>query len=88
MQTVWKAVIKHTEDARIKLPLGAKLVHVGLDSNEDPCVWYQCDPQQVIKEERQFGIYGTGGMVPDCWEYVGTFMEETFVWHVFENKGH
>jgi hypothetical protein len=86
-QTVYKYPISFQEDRRVGMPEGAVVVAVGLDGNGEPCVWALVDPDKpVVAPMRKFGIYGTGGRVPDFWEYRGTFFQLPFVWHVFEEK--
>ncbi len=84
-QTIYKYPISLSSDVRVKIPLAALIVQVGLDGEGVPCVWALCNPDEIIKQERQFGIYGTGGRVPLFWTYVGTFHDLPAVWHVFEN---
>lgn len=86
MKSVYKYQIDMTSDVRVKMPEGATVVAVGLDGHREPCVWALVDPDAPAIVERKFGVYGTGGRVPDFCEYVGTFFTLPFVWHVFEEK--
>lgn len=85
-QAIHKFPISMTSDRRIMMPYGAKVTAVGLDGSGEPCVWALVDPNAVPTIERKFGIYGTGGQVPDFCEFVGTFFTLPYVWHVFEEK--
>jgi hypothetical protein len=84
MQTVFKYPISMTSDVRLNMPEDAKIVQVGLDNTETPCVWALVDPDAMPTVKRKFGIYGTGGRVPDNCAFVDTFFQMPFVWHVFE----
>lgn len=86
MQTVYKYPISMTADVRVMMPEGAKVVAVDVDGNGEPCVWALVNPDAPATVERKFGVYGTGGRVPDFCEYVGTFFALPYVWHVFEEK--
>ena len=86
MKTVYKYQISMTADVRVMMPEGATVVAVNLDHSREPCVWAVVDPSAPATVERKFGVYGTGGQVPDFWEYVGTFFALPWVWHVFEEK--
>lgn len=46
-----------------------------------PTIWIAVDEQKV---DRYFHLLGTGGKVPDNWDYCGTVQERGFVWHLFE----
>lgn len=84
MQTIHKFPISMTEDVRVLMPEGATVTAVGLDGKGTPCVWALVDPAKPAGQMRKFGVYGTGGQVPDFWEFRGTFFTLPFVWHVFE----
>jgi hypothetical protein len=86
VQTVYKYPLSMNCDERVKMPEGARIVQVGFDGDRTPCVWALVDPRKLPTVERHFGVYGTGGHVPDYWEYVGTFFDLPFVWHIFEEK--
>lgn len=65
------------------MPMGAKILHAGLDQNQIPCVWAKVRSDNEI-EERTIHVYGTGHrMAHDSYNYVSTFNQGSFVWHVF-----
>lgn len=84
-QAVHKYPISITADVTVMMPEGAIVTAVGLDGSGRPCVWALVDPSKPAGEARKFGVYGTGGQVPDFWEFRGTFFTMPFVWHVFED---
>lgn len=84
-QTVYKYRISMTADIRVMMPKGATVVAVGLDGDREACVWALVEPDAPATVERKFGVYGTGGRVPDLWNYCGTFFTLPYVWHVFED---
>lgn len=88
MQTVFKFPLSYRQDVRLSLPEEARVVQVGLDGAGDPCLWVLLDPALPTDggPDLSYGIYGTGGQVPDHKEYVGTFFSLPFVWHIFRDK--
>jgi len=84
-QSIYKYPISAQMDLTIQMPVDARVVHVGRDHSQQPCLWVLLTPGPAT-QSRKFGIYGTGGQVPDHWEYVGTYADLPYVWHVFEEK--
>lgn len=87
-QTVYKEVLSFREDKRVRIPVNARLVKTGMDGDNRPAIWFLCDPAEMLRNERQFAITGTGGIAPSFWEYVDTFFDQRgstlYVWHVWE----
>jgi hypothetical protein len=87
MKTVYKYQLSFREDVTLLMPKSAVIVAVGCDGIGQPCVWAEVDFNRLHEtQQRKFGVYGTGGHVPDFWEYRGTFFAMPYVWHVFEEK--
>ena len=90
-RTIWKFPMNRLlasarSDEIIDLPIGAKILHVDLQ-NGIPCFWVEVDPEQPKKEDRHFSLVGTGFPYnPAGVDYIGTFQQPPFVWHVFEHK--
>jgi hypothetical protein len=82
---IWKFVLEKPF-VEIDMPLGARIVHVGLDpAGPDPALWAECwvsDPWE--SKRRSFRVIATGGPVPDGCAYLGTCHMDEMVWHVFE----
>jgi hypothetical protein len=70
----------------LRIPAGGKVVHVGYQQGDAPCVWVLLDPE-VLPEERLFYWATTGEEVNEEWLYVGTVMGASRVWHLFEVVG-
>jgi hypothetical protein len=84
MQAVFKYCISFTGPVALQLPVGARVVHVGRDALNVPCIWALIDLcHNVLSPPREFSILGTGATVSDSKEYIGTFFDMPFVWHVF-----
>ncbi len=67
----------------LTIPRGGKVVALQAQRGQ-PCLWVEVDPE-ATKELRGFRIYGTGREIPDEGvEYVGTYQDRAFVWHVYE----
>ena len=86
MKQIWKYPIKPNEDGvmEIKVPLGAQPLHVGLDPQGTPCIWFLVDPINVGRPILVY-CYMTGEDIPDIGDryYVGTFNKGVLVWHIF-----
>jgi len=70
------------DEVRVGMPRGARILHVR-EQNGVPTLWALVDPM-VANGERVFAIRGTGHLVADGLEYLGSAHCGVFVWHVFE----
>lgn len=68
---------------KFEVPQNGRLVHAGLDPTGFPCVWIEVDPTAPT-EWRRFAIFGTGQPITPGWLHCGSFVEQLFVWHVYE----
>jgi hypothetical protein len=83
MITVYKYPIQITDTQTVEMPIGAQLIHVGLDPLGTPCVWAKVRSDSQT-EEREIHVYGTGHrMSGQAYNHVGSFCQGPFVWHVF-----
>lgn len=82
--SIWKYHLVVSDLQLIEMPLGAKILHVGLQSDQIT-VWVEV-PLGKELVNRAFGIYGTGFVLGlDGCEHVGTVqMPNGLVWHVFD----
>ena len=81
MKTVWKypltgpgTIVTARKDA---IPL-----HVSYDPGGSTCVWLELDEAEDIATY-EFIIVGTGHEVPEGAFYLGTIIQNIFVWHVY-----
>jgi hypothetical protein len=72
-----------SQDCTLTLPAGAEILTVKLQ-NEKPTLWAVVNPNTSEVEERHICIIGTGWQVEDNMEYITTYLDGYFVWHVFE----
>jgi hypothetical protein len=74
--------VKLEESFNIILPEGFKVRLVEMQSNI-PCIW-----AEVNKENREveviFQIFGTGQPIPDVFQFVHSFQEPPYVWHLYQ----
>ena len=83
MKAIWKQVLCKTDRQAIDLPVGAKILDVQVQRGEW-CLWYSCGVDLPL-EKRYIAIYATGQEVEALnGDYIGTFQDGPFVWHVFE----
>jgi hypothetical protein len=82
--TIWKYPFEITGPFELMLPTEAKILSVDVQG-EQPCMWALVEAENIL-EERRFVIVGTGhpAPTPTASEYIGTFQQPPFVWHLFE----
>lgn len=70
----------------MSLPHGAIVRHVGVDPNEQLCLWAEIDQSYPSSSTpRTFWVLGTGSLIPDdAILYLGTFSQGPLIWHVYE----
>ncbi len=85
-KTIWKFCIPIGNVTTIKMPAGAKVLHVAAQRNT-PCLWALVDPSAPL-EPRHFRLTGTGHPIRDLGEaeHRGTFLMagDRLVLHLFE----
>lgn len=82
MKTIHKYPIAITDSQEIQMPGGAYVIHAGLDPKDIPCVWAIVETDQPI-EAKKILVVGTGHPLPFWHGHVGSFVDESYVWHVF-----
>ena len=80
-QAIWKYSFEITDYFELPLPFGAKVLLVEMQG-EQPCIWAMVEASNT-PEARTFSVVGTGHPLPNG-EYIGTFQQPPFVWHLFE----
>lgn len=74
----------------LELPLGAIPLHVDVQQRAPhlPSMWVLVDVDEKRTVERRFVVVGTGTQDEEPpaskSEYIGTFQDAGFVWHIFE----
>ncbi len=85
-KSIWKFTLEITDHQIIQMPKDAELLHVGLDPQGTPCLWALVTPTNET-QGRSIIIHGTGHpvlcVVTKHDNYIGTFVQGRFVWHVF-----
>lgn len=87
MITIHKYLIEITSKQKLEIPSGGKIIKVGLDGHNGPSIWAIVETE-LVEMERIILLFGTGHELPEdirinC-NYIGTFVEQPYVWHVFE----
>lgn len=81
-RTIWKFPLLNGT-TRINVSKCAEPLTVQIQEGL-PCLWIDTDPN-AEQVERAFTRVGTGWDMPtDTLEYIGTFQEGQFVWHIYE----
>ena len=82
---IWKYPLTIIHGQTIQIPATAKVLHVGLDPNDKPCLWALLDPRET-KVDRLVVVLGTGfDLNPLTPHHAGSFRDGRFMWHVFTN---
>jgi len=66
-----------------QMPVGAKIVHVGMQGRKRIGIWCEVDTCEKCQCSRLFQVYGTGQDIGSG-TYLGTVIDIPFVWHVYE----
>ena len=88
IETIWKYPIDIEDSIQIRMPLGAKVLHVGVQDGV-PTIWARVRPGDDDTELRHFTVVGTGHPIPideGRLVHLGTFFHGPFVWHLFEQE--
>ena len=89
-QTIHKYKLAPDVGQTIMVPLGANVIHAGVDPAGDPCIWAEVDQNSKPVEERTFWMFGTGHAMPPHHRrlrHIGSFLhKEEFIWHVYEEQ--
>lgn len=81
MKTIWKYKI----NGSIQMPMDAQILTVQNQDGEEH-LWALVNPTNEL-EMRKFLIVGTGQSFDDTGtNYIGTFHQPPFMWHLFELK--
>lgn len=86
LQVIFKYGIPAQTRFALSLPKGAEILHVDTQLG-DPMMWVRHDRATIDThlEQREFQIVGTGYQEIDpSSKYIGTWMQSTFVFHLFE----
>jgi len=82
MKTIYKYPID-MGGTRVSLHEGYKIVKVDTQPGVGRCFWAIVDTEKPL-EKHAFIVLGTGHAFLRGMEYVGTWQEPPFVWHLFE----
>lgn len=80
MKSIWKFPIGLATTH--EMPVDSKFLTLQVQNGE-PVMWFEVD-HTLPKMPRKFKIIGTGHKFEDG-TYLGTFQNEPFVWHVYED---
>ena len=82
MKTIYKYQLT-LSDNPISMIKGAEILTVKLQ-NGTPTLWALVDEDEYLQESRLIVIRGTGHTIEDNAKHITTYMDDPFVWHVFE----
>jgi hypothetical protein len=86
MRTIWKFPLQMRGWNAIELPAEAKIVLAAIDpASGAPAIWAELDTD-APRIARRFGVFPTGGRIAEEADHVGSMIDRTFVWHIFEAR--
>jgi hypothetical protein len=91
MKSVWKYPLRIENEQVIRVPTGAKPLHVGFQLGQ-PYIWWMLTDSKEVVAGRTVKIRGTGHEIDfdlNQFQYVGTLVEQeplSFVYHVWVEK--
>lgn len=90
MITIWKFRIDVVEQPSADMPVGARVLSVGEQDDEQIYLWALVNTQERRKEKRHFFLFGTGNPIeygePEG-PFIGTVQTRAgLVWHVFDQR--
>lgn len=91
MKRIFKYPIRVTDEQRVMMPSGAKILSTGYDPLGQLCLWALVDAGRT-STARKVIIHGTGHPADDVakgYDFVGTVIGQKLelVWHVFIDEG-
>jgi hypothetical protein len=88
MKTIWKYPVGFYGPNHISLPADAKILHVDRRDHISHAVafWAEVNPS-IPSEIRSFQVVGTGHQISPNMEHIGTTIDGSYVWHLYEVKG-
>lgn len=66
----------------IKLGLPARFLSAAMQGDQ-PQFWVQHCPDSEVQVNTEIRVYGTGQTIDDGFEFLGTYFENSFVWHIY-----
>jgi hypothetical protein len=66
----------------IELGMPAKFLYVAMQ-NDNPQLWVQHCPDSHVQVTAEIKVLGTGDEVPEGFEFLGTWLDGSYVWHAY-----
>lgn len=83
---IFKYMLGITSEQPLLLPRGARVLSVGLDPNNQLCLWAAVNEGEV-EELWQVRIAGTGHEINETEGFVGTVRATSLMLHIFARRG-
>lgn len=87
MKTIWKFGVPFSEDAKVEMPEGARIVYFAVQdrASDHAQIWAEVSGVTTTKP-RHLSIHGTGHPIPDDSVYIASCLDGPFVWHLYERS--
>lgn len=97
MRVIWKFPLSMRGWNAVPIGPDAKVVLAAIDpASGAPAIWVEhepADPAQALGDtssiegpRRHFGVFPTGGSIAEDADHVGSMIDRTFVWHIYERR--
>lgn len=83
MKTIYKYQFPIEDNFEIEFPDGYEIIYVGLQNNI-PTLWAIVPLQTEMTVTHRFSVRGTGHPFETEGDYIATFFQEPYVWHLFK----
>lgn len=87
---IYKYELKMTGLNKIKMPVGANVLSVGLDPADKLCIWALVNSEETKEDVRKFMVAGTGWDLQDEFSkylpanFLGTVRQQPYMLHIWE----
>lgn len=85
MKTIYKYKLEVTDEQKVIMPEGSKILSVG-NQGSNICIWAVIDTT-MANVNRLIRMHGTGhplDMLVERGKFIGTVVIDVLVWHVFD----
>ena len=87
MKIIYKYRLNYDESVELLLPPGYKVLHVGTDRTDHPCIWIEVTDDRACVQQLRLMLVATGEF-HNLDNYFGTVKNRNgYIWHVYEAGG-
>ena len=85
MRTIWKYEFNDSGFREVDLGRNYKVILIASQHGSPfPTIWIEHNPEEEERSSVAFQIIGTGHVIPDDYEHIGSAICGAFVWHIYK----